>query len=162
MKKFNFVVYTRFQLIQLGACLLLGLIIGLSGGLTIMGRKVDHLTIENQRLVSEAREMETRLERLEASLAQRRQHIIRSIKVEINHPQERIRLELQDVIQGLLKELVGREVRNIDPPLLEGMITGRVITIDEQDYLLTLTASHITETMTLYIDVALGKMKVSD
>ena len=128
----------RLGSINLWASLILGLLLGTVLGTQLMAVKVDTLTMDNQRLIGENRDLVDRLTRLEASLQERRRFVVRSIKVII------------------VKELIGREVLSIDPPLLTSLINGRVINLQGQDYILTLVGSHVTEQVTLYIRLTLG------
>ncbi|MGI6559634.1 MAG: hypothetical protein ACOX20_12125 [Limnochordia bacterium] len=137
--------------IQLIGIFLLGLIAGLIVGMLLMGRKVDDLTLENQLLLGHAQDLEARLKRLES--LEKKGHIIQSVKVVATCPDEQARLKGQETIQGLLQELVGRDVDAIDPPLLETMVHQRPVAIQDETYLVYLTASHISKTVTIYINL---------
>lgn len=128
---------------------LLGIIAGLILGTLLMGRKVDDLTLENQLLLGHSLDLEARLKRLES--LEKKGHIIQSVKVVAICADEQARLKGQETIQGLLQELVGRDVDAIDPPLLEAMIDQRSVSIQDETYLACLTASHISKTVTIYI-----------
>lgn len=152
----SFLVVTKKQLLFSLSCFILGLFTGLTSSLLYSGAAIDQKVIELETLYSELSERESRIERLEESLADQRYRVVKDIKLKMNIKDPHLNLKLSDHIRQLLTDLIGQEIGTTDPDLVRNIIDNRVIFMNEQAYTLTLTFLVIAETLTAEIHVTTG------
>ncbi len=141
--------------------LLLGAVCGAAWSTAQLGAKVDRLTLDNAILLDEVERLAGTLESRERALTERIRTPVNSVEVEIEGlNQEHARLHVEQQAHDLLKHLVGEEVGNINPPLIEKAL-DRAITVDRRDYTLTPTLIVIGSKVYVRILVKEGKTDIS-
>ena len=152
----NFWVVDRQLLLFGAACFFLGLIIGVTASIFYSGAMIDQKAIELEMLYSELSERNSRIEKLESSLADQRSRIVQDLKIGLNIKDPYLVLKISDAARQLLNELIGQELNKLDPNLIRTIIDGRVIYINDQPYTLYLKYLVLAETTALELDVKAG------
>ena len=149
----KFWVINRQQLMFAAACFIFGFVFGLTAAIIHSGRLIDEILIELDTLTSELSERNSRIERLEESLADRRRRVVQDIKLELNIKDPHLSLKIADTIRGLLHDLIGKELDSLVPRLIRSIIHNRIVYISGQPYVLKLQYLVLAETITAEISV---------
>lgn len=136
---FKFLTLTKSQLLVICASFILGILLGSSIINIIIGRQLDQLLYEKKKLVAQVNNQQTKLNKLEKSLAQRKKPVIQNITIEFKtkldkHTQQ----NLEEKLFELLNSLIGREITKIDTALLSTTLENRIIKTENQNYKLNL------------------------
>lgn len=135
------------------AVFVLGALVGAAGATVRMGRHVDAVMRQRDRLEQQVQELQGRLQRLEASLAEQRRRPVRATEVWIEGLDPGEELELQREVQALLQEVVGREVEQVDPALVAGMLDGRLMPLGGRTVALSVRSIWLTDKLTVSLEV---------
>ena len=146
-------IIDRQQLRFAAACFIFGLIIGTAAAIFYSGTLIDEMAINLDMLQSELSERDSRIERLEESLADRRRRVVKDLRLELNVKDPHLSLKIGDTARNLLHDLIGQEV-DTGPWLIRSIIHNRIISINGQAYTLKLQFLVIAETVTAEILVA--------
>lgn len=147
-------IIDRQQLRFAAACFIFGLIIGTAAAIFYSGTLIDEMAINLDMLQSELSERDSRIERLEESLADRRRRVVKDLRLELSVKDPHLSLKIGDTARNLLHDLIGQEVDSLDPRLIRSIIHNRIISINGQAYTLKLQFLVIAETVTAEILVA--------
>ena len=90
--------------------------------------------VENQRLRAELSETRNDLERLGASLTERRSPVVKEIELTILGAPEEESQELRAVLRGKLQVLVGKDLDEIDPEIVTELFRGVRFKVGENTY----------------------------
>ncbi len=113
--KTPFYVFTRENLALLLAIFLLGIILGSTTIHLFVSSKVDLLILEKKQLEIIINENETRIQQLEKNLKEHRQDFIKKININLDTDlDEHRQQELKNKIYELLKELMGKNIEDLD------------------------------------------------
>ncbi|KNZ68275.1 hypothetical protein Tfer_3173 [Thermincola ferriacetica] len=137
--------------LRLVALFFLGLVTGASVTNLITGRHLEKAYLEIQSLQDKVADQERQIESLQAELDLRQESLVKEIKIHVLHDEKYIRLEIEDFAKGMLQELVGKEVENIDPILVSNILDNRVTEIDKTAYTLRVKAVLVSERILVYI-----------
>ncbi|WP_324669839.1 hypothetical protein [Geochorda subterranea] len=148
-----FYVVSRGRLAAWLAVLVLGALVGAAGATVQMGRHVDAVMRQRDRLEQQVQELQGRLQRLEASLAEQRRRPVRATAVRISGLDPSEELQLRREVQALLQEVVGREVDQVDPALVAGMLDGRLMALGGRTVALSVRSIWLTDTLTVSLEV---------
>lgn len=131
----RFWAMNKDEIFRLLACLLLGILIGAVSINTFTGRELDELYYENRELFEELAVKEHRLERLQESLSDYRDPVIKEIAIEIESDEERHReQDIKREVHSILKPLIGMEVDRIDGALLRQTLDERLIKVEDKSF----------------------------
>ncbi|MBM7555572.1 hypothetical protein [Halanaerobacter jeridensis] len=136
---FNFLTLTKSQILIICTAFILGIILGSSIINLIIGLQLDQLLYEKKKLIAQVNNQQTKLNKLEKSLAQRKKPVIQNIKIEIEtkldkHTQQ----NLEEEIFNLLNSLIGREISKVDTQLLGTTLENRIIKTENENFKLNL------------------------
>jgi len=141
-------------------CLRAGFLIGLLAGwlsLTVfVSARLDDYHRLIRQYVSAITEKDTRLKKLEASLAavQKRRHILQDITLHLEYSGGEIeRIALEEYARAKFSGLLGKEVKDIDVELIGTIIDGRLAVVEEKEYVYQLHYAVLTESLILWLSV---------
>lgn len=134
-----------------------GLILGLLGGalgiLTLVGYRIDLYQQEINKLSYELQEKDLRLVKLE-DIIDKKKLLVKDVQLEVvfkGDPFDKMRLEQS--IKTKLMKLIGKEVKNIDMEIMEEMIDQQIMQIDDKLYKTRLTKLLVTELVKIWVVV---------
>lgn len=148
-----FVTVGRRGLVRCAAALALGVLVGASGATVRLGREVDQLVRQRDRLEQQVADLQGRLRKLEESMAQRRRRPVRATAVNITGLDPADELQLRRRVQELLAGMVGREADQVDPALVAQILDGRLVSLGSRTVHLALKSVWVTDTLTVALDV---------
>ena len=147
---FRFLTLTKAELLVISAAFILGIILGSSLINLIIGAQLDQLLYEKKKLVAKVNNQQTKLNKLEQSLAQRKKPVIQNLEIKINNKLDKhSKQNIEEQLFDLLNSLIGREIADIDTELLATTLENRIITIEDSNYKLNLTWLVIHPTTTI-------------
>lgn len=117
-----------------------------------MGRDLDLLILENKELKTKIEEQEKQLGQLDKQFKNRLlvQTINPQLETDLNkHTQQ----EISKKIRNLLAGLIGKELKEIDPLLLQNIINEASIIVEGHTYQLQLSFLVISDQLSLYIRI---------
>jgi len=151
----NFLILTKKELIRILAGFILGVIIGGVGLNLIVGPKLDSLLFENRELRKQAKEQKDRLKKLEESLAKEKHEVIKNIEIKFNSEIDKhLRQQLEEKIFAIIKDLIGTEIKKIDPEPLIKALDHRIVKIDDSEYKLNLVWFIFQQETIVYFEIA--------
>lgn len=138
----------------------LGLIIGSSLTVFLIGYQVDQLSLENDSLQHKLEACEEEIKELNESLKNKK-HVITSIEPIIDfanddlnsYDKESYSLEVAKIIKDYLSSLKGREIEGIDYSIVTQVLENRIISIDEKSFVLDVTTIIISQKVLVYVVV---------
>lgn len=131
----RFLAMGRDEMFRLLACLFLGALMGAVIINTYTGRELDQLYYENRELLEELAAKEHRLERLEESLLDYRDPVIKEIAIEIESDEDKhMEQDIKKEVHSILKPLIGIEVDRIDGALLRQTLDERLIKVGDKSF----------------------------
>lgn len=132
----------------------MGLIIGGVGLNLIVGPQLDKLLFENNELTRQVKEQEERLSKLEESLAKEEREVINNIKIKFDSEVDKhIKQQLEEKVFTIIKDLIGKEIKQIDPEPLIKALDQRIIEIDDSEYKLDLIWVIFQQETTVYFEI---------
>lgn len=136
---------------------LLGILAGAALLVPVVGARVEELELENQGLQLRIREAQREVAELEKANRRWANPMVRSVQLDFaNVDEPSLRLRLEERLDPLVRALVGREVRALDPVLMLNMFADRNWKVGEKEYRLHLKAVVIAEEMLLVFEVQQG------
>ncbi len=124
---------------QLLAAFILGVIFGITLFNLLISPELDQLLFEREELKSTIDTQETKLNKLEESLAQARHRIIQNLEIKLPDTLDKhLKQKLKQDIFELLKSLIGREIKKIDGSLLAETLDNRIVIVEKKNYQLDL------------------------
>lgn len=149
----GFFVVSRARLGAWVAVFAVGVLVGAAGATVQLGRHVDAVMRQRDRLEQQAVELQGRLQRLEESLARQRRRPVRATAVRVTGLDPAEELEIRRRVQELLQEVVGREVDQVDPALVARILDGRLVALGGRTVALSVESVWVTDTLTVSLDV---------
>lgn len=147
---FRFLTITKKELLVICAAFILGLILGSSIINLIIGAQLDQLLYEKKKLVATTNNQQTKLNKLQESLAHRKKPVIQNLKINItNQLDKHTQQQLEEKSFELLNSLIGREIAKIDAQLIASTIENRIIKTENDNYKLNLNWLIIHPTTTI-------------
>lgn len=140
-----------FRIRGILAGFLLGILVGASGLNIAIGNNLDRAELEIRRLELQLEDQSEQLVDIEKKLALKGTMVVSDIDVRVEFPDEYEKLELEDQVKKILKNLRGKEVKNLDPLLISNMVDNRIINTDEHKYNMNVTAVLVSEKVILYL-----------
>ncbi len=131
-------------LVALGAALL-GALVGAALALALVGRQVDELRLEREELLVRLEDQRDQLQRLEESVKARRWLPIRELVIDLNLEDRVKRLRAEEAVRNLLRDLVGKNVADVDPIMVWRILDDRVVTTPAGQFRLRLRLMVIWE-----------------
>lgn len=141
------------------ALFVLGFIAGCVTGTTLMGAKVEDLTLQRERLQIQCAQQAIQLNRLEQNLEkyrQRRIRIVRELTVRVRGKHDRYRIEIERALHNMLSDFIGQEVEKVDPYAVHQIVDGRALTFHGTEFKLEATDVWVTENLTVWVYVHEG------
>jgi len=140
--------------------LILGLIIGSSLTVFSIGSQVDQLSIENESLKYELTTLESEIEELKKNLEERK-YVVISIEPIISfanqdltsYDRESYSLAIEKIIKEYLASLIGREIEHIDYTIVPQLLENRIINVEEQNFVLSVTTIIFSQKVIVYVIV---------
>src|SRR5690606_8585079 len=150
----RFFTWTREQMTRLAAGFLPGTLLGALGATLALGMRLEALSMENASLADRLADLEDKYQRLLQQPASRLQAKDVVVHLVDFRGDERTELELRRFVRDLVKDhVIGRPVQEIDHLLIQKVIDGRRITVENRDWHLRAVMSSITwETYFLYVE----------
>ncbi len=155
-----FIVLTKQQASLVIAFFIFGLLIGSICSMLYAGWLIDEAAIERETLYSELGERDSRIARLEDSLQERRNRVIKGISINLDVKDRHLSLKLSDEIRQLVNDLIGREVDSLDPQLIRSIIDLRVLYVNDQPYTLKLQYLVISDQLSFFINISSGTASI--
>lgn len=148
-------VLTKKHLLFAFAWFIVGVILGVTSSMLYSGWTIDQKVIELDTLYSEISERDSRIERLEDSLADHRYRVVNSLKIQLNIKDAHLNLKISDALRALLGDLIGEEIASLDPILIRNIIDNRIIFVNNQPYSCRLVYLLIAETISVEVEVTI-------
>ncbi len=150
----NFLTLTKKELLRLLASFILGIIIGAISLNLIVGPQLDKLLFENKELTKQAKEQKERLSKLEESLAKEENEVIKNLEIKFDSEVDKhIRQQLEEKVFTIVKDLIGKELKKIDPEPLIRALDQRIIKIDDSEYKLDLNWFIFQQETIIYFEI---------
>lgn len=132
------ITLNREEILRLTACFLLGIILGAVSINIYTGRRLDALYYENKDLSEEVSAQKHRLERLEESVKDYRNPVIKEIEIELQSQEDKhMQQDLKKELHSILKPLIGMEVERVDGALLRQTLDERLIKVTDKNFQIT-------------------------
>ncbi|MEW6082296.1 MAG: hypothetical protein AB1576_11110 [Bacillota bacterium] len=142
----------RRALVAGSSVLVLGVVLGASLTLALVGHRLETLMMEGESLIFIVQDREAALGRLRQNPST---HWITvretSVILENDSPDRKV---LEDGIKGLLASFIGRRVEDLDPVLVYEFFHGRLVEAGGAIYTLEVRAVFISPRLSLYIAAA--------
>lgn len=115
--------------------------------------RVEALLLQNDALTLQLEDARHQLSRLQESVNEFRAPVIHQVDIvtDVKQPDQRVALER--AIRAIANEFVGRPVESLDRALLQTTFDGRLVSVDDQVYRLTLTFALIAPSSQLVFRV---------
>lgn len=133
-----------------------GAIIGAIGITCLVSYRIDIYHKKIAELETSIQDRDARLEQLEKSMDSRGKLILKDIKVVLDYDEDKLEFDniaLEKHIKDKYKQLVGKEVRNIDIDLVAEVVDKRIFRLDGEEFKLKVTRVIVSETLKLWITV---------
>lgn len=146
-------------LLCFGTGMIVGVLIGAIGITTLVSYRMDTLYENIVNLEIAAKEKDAKLKKLEESI-NTMNLILEGIEVNIDFKgvdeENNIeRIEIEKAIREKYANLIGREVKEIDPDLVTEVIDQRIFKLEGKEYKLRVRKLVLTEILRLWVDVEL-------
>ncbi|PKM83866.1 MAG: hypothetical protein CVU88_00795 [Firmicutes bacterium HGW-Firmicutes-13] len=143
---------------QKAAWFILGLLLGSFLMQTLVGREMNRLYYEQERLKIELYDTVERLKKFEDQSQSRSFNIVKDIKVEFFLRNEITRdafteLELKKEIKEITKGLIGQEINRLNHEMVVSLLDNRIIKLGDKNFLLELKTLIITEQVVFYLEI---------
>lgn len=136
---FKFLTLTKSQLLVICTVFTLGVLLGSSIINLIIGRQLDQLLYDKKKLIAQVNNQQTKLNKLEKSLAHRKKPVIQNITIEFkSNLDKHTQQNLEEQLFELLNSLIGREITKVDTELLSTTLENRIIKTENENYKLNL------------------------
>lgn len=133
--------------------LIAGFLIGIVSVSTLAGYRIDCYYTRIRELESSVEDRNAQLKRLKESI-NKNKFILRDIEIILNYDGDDIdRITIEKNIKQKYKNLLGKEVRNIDTDIVVEVVDKRIFKIEEREYRLRVDRLVLTEVLKLWIFV---------
>lgn len=133
---------------------LLGALVGAAAMVPLVGARVESLELERQGLLLRLAEAQRSLAQLRSANRRWARPVVRSVELHFaNVDEPALRLKLEERLKPLVQDLVGREIRGLDPFLIFGLFRDRAWRIGEKEYRPELRVAVVDEEMVLVLEV---------
>jgi hypothetical protein len=151
----------RGRLGRFAAAFCLGAVIGASAATARLGREMDRLTLDNAILMDEVERLAGELASRDRALTASRSLPVHSVEVQIESPlEEHVRLHVEQTMRDLLQPLVGEEIENLNPSLIEKALQ-RTVHVDKQDFVVAPTLIVLGGKLFVRLKVQEGEIQIN-
>ncbi len=137
--------------------MVLGLAAGLGLGVALLSARLDRVSLEREQLLVKKADLEIQVERLQERLdqASRRQGpAVNEVEVTLEGLDELTRVRVRAEIAGLVEDLVGQPVAEIDPALAFHLLDGRTVVVEGKMIALTVKAVVLGPKTEFWVELA--------
>jgi hypothetical protein len=125
--------------------LTLGIVIGFGLGILVMGYRIDFLINRNSLMGRDIQQLKNKINQLEEDIEKKDRDIrsktspkISTITIYVEGIESTsIALKIEEKINYLLKDIIGKPLDGLDPIILEKTLEGRILDIDDRMYAIT-------------------------
>jgi len=150
---------SKYFLISFGTGLIAGILIGATALTILASYRMDKLYENLAALENVINEKDAKLKKLEESIntmyfvLQDTEIIVEFIGEDAGDEIDRI--EIEKAIKEKYTELLGKEVKSIDPDLVVKVVDQRIFKLDEKEYRLRVSKLLLSETLKLWVEAQL-------
>ncbi len=138
---------------------ILGAVLGAAGLNLAAGRHLDEAELKIRILQSQLEDrteqlanMQKSMADLEKKLAARQKLVVNDIDVHVKYKNEYEQLEIETAVKKLLKNLMAKEVKTLDPILVTNIVDQRIIETGKHKYHLTVKETLVSEKIIMYVE----------
>jgi len=151
----------KYFLISFGTGLIAGILIGAIVLTMVVSYRMDKLYENVATLENIINEKDSKLKKLEESI-NTTYFVLQDIEIIIEFKGEEAedeidRIEIEKAIKEKYTELLGKEVKSIDPDLVVKVVDQRIFRLDEKEYILKVSKLLLSETLKLWVEVQLAE-----
>lgn len=125
--------------------LTLGIVIGFGLGILVMGYRIDYLINRNSLMSRDIQQLKNKISQLEEDIEKKDRDIrsntspkISTITIYVEGIESTsIALKIEEKINYLLKDIIGKPLDGLDPLILEKTLEGRILDIADRMYAIT-------------------------
>lgn len=148
-----------YLLMSFGVGLIAGILVGATVLTSLVSYRMDKLYENVANLEKVINEKDTKLKKLEESI-NTMYFVLQDIEVIIDFQGEDIedhidKIEIEKAIKDKYTELLGKEVKSIDPDLVVEVIEGRIFKLEGKEYRLRVIKLLVSEILKLWVEVQL-------
>lgn len=152
-------VKRKYFLISFGTGLIAGMLIGAIVLTIVVSYRMDKLYENIAALENVINEKDAKLKKLEESI-NTMYFVLQDIEIIIEFEGEDAgdeidRIEIEKAIKEKYTELLGKEVKTIDPDLVVKVVDQRLFRLEEKEYRLRVSKLLLSETLKLWVEVQL-------
>jgi hypothetical protein len=141
----------------LGTGVIIGILLGSAALISLISYRVDKYHEEIRYLKSTIEDKDIKLQKLQESINNRR-FVLRDIKIELTWDGNDIdKITIEKSIREKYRNLLGKEVKNIDIDMVGEVIDKRIMRIDNKEYRLSVTRIMLTDTLKIWIEAKLNE-----
>lgn len=130
-----------------------GLFIGAAAISTLVSYRIDSYHARIRELEISVEDRDAQLEKLKESINKSR-FVLKDIEIVLEYEGDEIdRITIEKHIKNKYRNLLGKEVRNIDTDILIEVIDKRIFKLEEREYSLKVERLVLTEVLKLWISV---------
>lgn len=146
-------IFLRKVFLRKIAFLVLGFLLGSAGTIASIGLQVDELTNAKEILEEELSATQAELAQIRDSLSQHQEPVVTSLAIKIEFTdlkllrleEDTIRLGIEKQIKEILKNLMGKKLKDLDPSLIPLIVENRLIEIEGHTFKVKVKLLVITE-----------------
>lgn len=149
-KRNPFFVFTKKELIFSLSIFILGIILGATAMTILTGKYIDRLVLKNTELETLVKDQEKLLGQLDQQYKNKLivQKIIPFLDTDLNkHKQQQIIKKIRILLDGL----IGKDISEVDPLLLQNIINEGSIIVEGESYQLHLSFLVVSDELKLYL-----------
>jgi predicted PurR-regulated permease PerM len=148
-----FYIFTKHEIYYIIAIFILGIILGATLLNLSISHQIDRLILENKSLKNKLENQKKQVEKLNKNLKKQKEHIISSIKINIETDlNEHTEQELTKKLNNILESLIGNELSEIDPLLIRNTVNQRFIHIEDKAYEVTFIYMILREETIIHLE----------
>ncbi|HHV46273.1 MAG TPA: hypothetical protein GXX53_05190 [Tissierellia bacterium] len=150
---------SKYFLISFGTGLIAGILIGATALTILVSYRMDKLYENLAALENVINEKDAKLKKLEESI-NTMYFVLQDIEIIVEFIGEDAgdeidRIEIEKAIKEKYTELLGKEVKSIDPDLVVKVVDQRIFKLDEKEYRLRVSKLLLSETLKLWVEAQL-------
>jgi len=150
---------SKYFLISFGTGLIAGILIGATALTILVSYRMDKLYENLAALENVINEKDAKLKKLEESI-NTMYFVLQDIEIIVEFIGEDAgdeidRIEIEKAIKEKYTELLGKEVKSIDPDLVVKVVDHRIFKLDEKEYRLRVSKLLLSETLKLWVEAQL-------
>lgn len=137
------------------AAFLLGVMAGMALVVPVAARRVELLEVERRVLQRDLEETRQKLRDLEEARSRwQASPVVRAVSVRVANVADRsLRLRLEERLRPLVADLVGREVRRLDPVLMGAVFAERTVRVGDKEFAPVLRQAFVGEELMFVVEV---------